>query len=97
MERIHFAPVCDHLVYISSLGLIALIAALVARAAERYRVPVALYGFAGVILPVLGVLTWRQSALYADAETLWRTTLARNPDACLAHTSLAGVAKLLEC
>jgi tetratricopeptide (TPR) repeat protein len=33
------------------------------------------------LLPVvLGVLTWQQCGMYADAETLWRVTLARNPD-----------------
>ena len=32
-----------------------------------------------VLLLTLGVLTWRQGGMYADMETLWRTTLARNP------------------
>jgi superkiller protein 3 len=34
-----------------------------------------------------GALTWDQCGMYANAETLWRTTLARNPDAWLAHNN----------
>ena len=36
----------------------------------------------------LGALTWRQCGMYADLETLWRTTLARNPRCFLAHNNL---------
>jgi tetratricopeptide (TPR) repeat protein len=86
-----YSFVCDHWAYLPSLGLIALIAGLVARAAERLRAPAVFHGFAVVILPVLAVLTWRQSGMYADAETLWRTTLARNPAAGLAHNGLGAI------
>jgi len=34
------------------------------------------------------VLTWHQSHLYADQETLWEDTLAKNPASWLAHISL---------
>jgi protein O-mannosyl-transferase len=37
---------------------------------------------------LLGVLTWRQSGLYADSETLWRANLARNPNSYLAHNGI---------
>ena len=42
------------------------------------------------ILPaiVLGVLTWRQCGMYAGVETLWRTTLERNPGCWMAHANL---------
>src|SRR5205814_1325290 len=36
----------------------------------------------------LGALTWRQAATYADIGTLWRTTLAKNPECWIAHTNL---------
>jgi tetratricopeptide (TPR) repeat protein len=42
----------------------------------------------GIVLLVLGLLTWRQSLMYADAETLWRTTIAKNPDAWMAYDNL---------
>ena len=37
----------------------------------------------------LGVVTWRQSHEYRDAETLFRNTLARNPDCWLCYNNLA--------
>jgi tetratricopeptide (TPR) repeat protein len=83
-----YSFVWDHWTYLSSLGLIALAAALLARAADRLQARVALYGCAAVILPVLMILTWRQCRTYADMETLWRDTLARNPTAWMAHTNL---------
>jgi tetratricopeptide (TPR) repeat protein len=39
----------------------------------------------------LGVLTWRRGYAYADAETLWRDTLRRNPDAFIATNNLGGI------
>jgi tetratricopeptide (TPR) repeat protein len=44
--------------------------------------------FCGALLITLGVLTWRQCGMYTDMERLWRTTLARNPRAFLAHNNL---------
>ena len=83
-----FSFVWDHWVYLSSLGLMALVAALVTRAAEWLRQPAAVYCFAGIVLPMLGILTWRQCGMYTDMETLWRTTLDRNPDCWMAHANL---------
>jgi tetratricopeptide (TPR) repeat protein len=45
----------------------------------------------GILLIALGVLTWRQCATFTDLETLWRTTLAGNPDCAMAHADLANV------
>jgi len=36
----------------------------------------------------LGVLTFRQSGMYADIETFYRRTIAKNPDCWMAHTNL---------
>ena len=83
-----FSFVCDHWVYLPSLGLIALAAALVARIAEQLRAPGVLAGFAVIVLPLLGILTWRQGRMYADDITLWRTTLSQNPNAFMAHSNL---------
>jgi hypothetical protein len=33
-----------------------------------------------VILVALGILTWRQCRMYRDAETLYRATIAGNPE-----------------
>ncbi|MGA2787103.1 MAG: tetratricopeptide repeat protein [Verrucomicrobiota bacterium] len=83
-----YSFVWDHWVYLPSLGLIALVAALVARVAERLRQPVVLLGFAALVLPVFAMLTWRQCGMYANLETLWRTTIAKNPNAFLAYHNL---------
>jgi tetratricopeptide (TPR) repeat protein len=95
-----YSFVCDHWVYLSSLGLIALAAALVVRASERLRARTLQYGFLAVVLPALGILTWRQSMIYRDNETLWRDTLMKNPQSWMAHNNLGlilrGQGKLTE-
>jgi tetratricopeptide (TPR) repeat protein len=83
-----YSFVWDHWVYLSALGIIALVAALVVRVAESVRTPAVVYGFAAIVLPVLGLLTWRQAGMYRDVETFWQTTLARNPDCWMAHNNL---------
>jgi len=84
-----FSYVADHFQYLASLGVIVPAASALAVAAERFsrakEGPVAL---AAVLLAVLGVLTWRQSAIYQDPETLYWRTLARNPTSYLAHNNL---------
>ena len=83
-----YAFVWDHWVYLSSLGIIALGAAGVTQLARHLNKPGALRGLAVVLLPVLALLTWKQSAMYADLETLWRTTIAKSPTAFLAYNNL---------
>jgi tetratricopeptide (TPR) repeat protein len=81
-----YSFVSDHWAYLPSLGLIALGAALATRWAERRRLLV--YGLGSVALAGFAALTFLQSALYRDAETLYRVTLAKNPKADLAHNNL---------
>jgi tetratricopeptide (TPR) repeat protein len=85
-----FSFVGDHFQYLASLGPIALAAAGITTVLDRFKkgkpflVPV----FCGTLLLVLGLLTWRQCGMYTNMETLWRTTLARNPDCWMAHSNL---------
>jgi tetratricopeptide (TPR) repeat protein len=72
----------DHYLYIPSVALFAGIATLGATLARhvrwtpaRYAVSVVAAGVAGG----LGVLTWRQCAVYQDAETFWGRVVAHNP------------------
>jgi protein O-mannosyl-transferase len=44
-----------------------------------------------VLLATLGTLTWRQSRMYANAETLYQTTADRNPECWLAENNLGNV------
>lgn len=84
----HYSYVADHYQYNASIGLIAIFAAVVSRwlAASRIWLP-----FQAALLLLLGVLTWRQCAPYHDLETLWRDTLAKNPDSWVAHHNLGVV------
>jgi len=75
-----YSYVADHFQYLAALGIIVPVAAALSRW-ERVGVPAAL-------LVVLGILTWRQSTMYTDVETLYRQTLARNPESWLAHNNL---------
>ena len=84
-----YSFVCDHWVYLSSLGLITLGVGLLAQGAAELSRPRLLPVVGTVLVAVLAVLTWRQSRMYRDMETLWRTTLAKNPNAALAEINLA--------
>ena len=86
-----YSFVWDHWVYLPALGILALVAALVVRAGEVLRVPAVVYGFAAIVLPVFALLTWRQAGTFTDQETLWRDTLARNPDCWMAHGNLGNL------
>jgi tetratricopeptide (TPR) repeat protein len=84
-----FSYVADHFQYLASLGMIAFLAAAVARgfallAWPRWSGPVLATG----VLLLLGGLTWRQSGMYRDVFTLYETTLARNPASWVAHLNL---------
>jgi tetratricopeptide (TPR) repeat protein len=84
-----YSYVADHFQYLASLGVLTVAAAAAVTALERRGVRRAepmLITFAAMLL---GVLTWHQSALYRDAETLYRVTLERNPAAWLAQNNLA--------
>jgi protein O-mannosyl-transferase len=83
-----YSFVWDHWVYLSALGIITLVVVATVRAAERRRMSAMIYGFTAIVLPGLALLTWRQAGMYKDMETLWRTTLARNPDCWMAHNNL---------
>jgi tetratricopeptide (TPR) repeat protein len=78
--------VADHYQYVASIGLFALAAAGITRACKTK--PQLRLAVGGVLLLTLGWLTWRQAGIYRNPETLWRATLARNPDCSMAHNNL---------
>ncbi len=93
-----YSFVADHFQYLACIGPIALLAAGLTlrfrRIAQRagdaptFGVPSVQIMAAGGLSLVLGVLTWRESAMFADMETLWRTTIRRNPTCAMAHVNL---------
>jgi tetratricopeptide (TPR) repeat protein len=85
-----FSYVADHFQYLASLGLIIPVASGLTAAsgrvspASRWLAPM----LGGILIVTLGQLTLRQAGMYRDAETLYRTTLARNPRCWMAHNNL---------
>ena len=83
-----YSFVADHFQYLASLGLFALAGAgLEGRLARWPRLPASALTLG--LLATLAVLTWRQCATYRDPTTLYEATLAKNPNAWLAHNNLA--------
>jgi len=85
-----YSFVADHFQYLASTGVIALICGSLGSFAGR--LPGHRHVLAGAVslalcMPLAG-LTWRQSSLYVDAETLFRHTIERNPSAWMAHNNL---------
>ncbi|MCL4822133.1 MAG: tetratricopeptide repeat protein [Vicinamibacteria bacterium] len=84
-----YSFVADHFQYLASVAPLSLAAAAIAAAARRAWPSPLAPALAGVLVAApLAVLTWRQAHDYADAERLYRATLARNPAAWLAHNNL---------
>jgi tetratricopeptide (TPR) repeat protein len=74
-----YSFVADHFCYLASIGPLALAAV---------RLPRSL---AGVVLVGFGLLSWQRVAVFRDDTTLWRDTLAKNPDSTLAHNNLGNI------
>ena len=88
----HYTFVADHYQYLASIGPIALASAGVASLAGAFKGSRQLIlGTALCVIVTLAVLTWRQSAMYGDIESLWRTTLVRNPACWMAYNNLGNV------
>jgi tetratricopeptide (TPR) repeat protein len=84
-----YSFVCDHWTYLPSLGPIALASAGMSELLERLcQKPALRSALGGALLFTLSVLTRQRAAMYADLETLWRTTIDENPVSWLAHNNL---------
>jgi tetratricopeptide (TPR) repeat protein len=82
--------VADHYQYLACIGPIALVSAGLVKLTNSVGYgPRFLSALGILIFSVLGLLTWRQSASYRDSETLWRTTIDRNPGCWMAENNLA--------
>ena len=85
--------VADHYQYVASIGPLALLAAgiTVGLGVLGKGKSLATAACCLLLLLALGTLTWRQCGMYADAETLYRTMIARNPNSFMAHNNLGGL------
>ncbi len=88
-----YSFVWDHWQYLPDLGLIALGAAGIAQSWNWavIRLHGAIPALVAVCSALLGLLTWEHCGIFHDDETLFRATLAHNPDAWMAHFNLGGV------
>lgn len=74
-----YSFVADHFQYLASLGVIVPVSAGIVLGLARLNPPARKIG-GGLVLMLLGMLamlTFRQSAMYADSTTLYETTIAR--------------------
>lgn len=80
-----YSLVADHYQYVAIVG----VAAAAGAFAGRVNTPASVTTAAvAVVVTLLAVLTYRESHTFRDLETLYRVTIARNPDAWLAHQNL---------
>jgi protein O-mannosyl-transferase len=81
--------VADHYQYLACIGPIALASAGIASLSDKFtQYRAVIVSAALLIVASLGRITWRQAETYTDIETLWRTTLAKNPECWMAHTNI---------
>jgi tetratricopeptide (TPR) repeat protein len=85
-----YSWVADHFQYLASIPPLTLAAAGLTRVGTAWPVSVRASA-AAALLCLLALLTFRQSEVYRDSETLWRKTLECNPDCFLAHTNLGNL------
>ena len=85
-----YSFVADHFQYLACAAPLTLIAAGIEigidsrRPTKNFLRPT-IYG---ALLLTFGVLSWRQCRDYKDVETLWRATIARNPNCWMAYSNL---------
>lgn len=88
-----YSFVADHYQYAAAIGPLALAAAALDKLLRRVApaTPVLRPLAGALLLALLGTLTWNQCRIYADSESLWRATLERTPESCMARNNLSAV------
>ncbi len=88
-----YSFVADHFQYHASMGLIVLFAAALQSLLARFPISGIRYPaiIGGIFAALLALLTWHQSHIYRDLETLYRDTLRKNPECVLAHQNLGSL------
>jgi Flp pilus assembly protein TadD len=85
-----FSYVADHFQYTATVAAMAFMGAALTKVASRVIRRAAIRTtLAATTIALLGFLSWHESHQYANAETLLRSTISRNPDAWMAHHNLA--------
>lgn len=86
-----FSFVADRWQYTACIGPIVLFSAglFAITAAQGKKIRFLIQTTAGTVLLLLAGLTWKQSGIYVNGETLYRTVIGRNPACGLAYNGLA--------
>ncbi len=85
-----YSLVADHYQYASIIGIIGLVVATgycLADRAGRQGKDIMRVAAVSVVV-AMGILSWQQSGIYKNMESLWEDTLEKNPRAWIAHNSL---------
>jgi len=86
-----YSFVADHFQYLACAAPISLAVAGLALGVTRMKASVARIAgpwTATLLVALLASLSWQQAGMYSDMETLWRTTISRNPQSSLAYGNL---------
>jgi Flp pilus assembly protein TadD len=86
-----FSFVADHFQYLACIGPLALAAAGISSVicGMKQSAGPFLRPLTGVVLGgLLAAMTWQQSRVYSDIETLWHATIAQNPECWIAYGHL---------
>ncbi len=93
ISAFRYSFVADHWQYLAAIGPMTMIAWLVDSAigSVNARGRVARPAISAAVLLTVGIVSWRQSSIYADAQTLYLTTIRENSNSWLAHNNLGVV------
>jgi Flp pilus assembly protein TadD len=85
-----YSFVADHYQYLACIGPIALASVGIHTFFRRFRGRRLFLetAYCAILLATQSLLTWRQSRMYRDMDTFWRTTIDRNPGCWLALNDL---------
>jgi tetratricopeptide (TPR) repeat protein len=88
-----YSYVADHFVYLPSVALFVATGAVLTDwlARDRPQEQAAGRGAIAALVALLAFRSWTYARDYTDAETLYRATLARNPDSWMAHQNLGRI------
>ncbi len=84
-----YSFVGDHFQYLASIGPLAAAGAGLTTVFGLFKAEKSISRLAGCgLILLLGFLTWRQTRIYRDPESLWQATIAHNERSWFAHTNL---------
>jgi protein O-mannosyl-transferase len=85
-----FSYVADHFQYLASLWLFVLCAGFITACYSKLKINLRIFGylFFVLLLSFLGWKTYAYSKTFSNLDILYKSTLAKNPEAWLAHDNL---------